>query len=128
MELNVFWVSRMFALAALVLLHTIISGPLPKLPEIQSAVSRTITALQTRPKSCPANGIVWALCITGSMAQPTVQLSFENLMAETLADHGRFGNCFTVLRIMRKCWELQKGGLADCKAAMSEMGICALLI
>ncbi|EHK20467.1 uncharacterized protein TRIVIDRAFT_134018, partial [Trichoderma virens Gv29-8] len=127
-EMNVFWVSRIFALAALVLLHTIISGPLPRLPEIQGAVSRTITTLRARPKSCPANGIVWAMCITGSMAQPTVQQSFETCIKEMLADHGRFGNCSTVLRIMRKCWELQKHGVADCKSAMSEMGICALLI
>ncbi|KAL7928045.1 fungal-specific transcription factor domain-containing protein [Trichoderma chlorosporum] len=112
-EMNVSWVSRMFALAALVLLHTIISGPLPKLPEIQSAVSRTITTLQSRPKSCPANGI------------PTVQQSFENCMKERLTDHGRFGNCSTVLRIMRKCWELQKYSVVDCKTVMSEMGICA---
>ncbi|KAK0761969.1 hypothetical protein N5P37_004769 [Trichoderma harzianum] len=127
-EINVLWVSRMFALAALVLLHTIISGPLPKLPEIQSAVSRTIATLHTRPKSCPANGIVWAICVTGCMAQPTVQQSFESCMKEMLADHGKFGNCSTVLRVMRKCWELQQHGVADCKTAMVEMGICALLI
>ncbi|KAL7947142.1 fungal-specific transcription factor domain-containing protein [Trichoderma barbatum] len=127
-EINVFWVSRMFALAALVLLHTIVSGPLPKLPEIQSAVSRIIATLGTRPKSCPVNGIVWAMCIAGSMAEPAVQQSFENCMKEMLDDHGRFGNCSTVLRIMRKCWGLQKHGVADCRAAMSEMGICALLI
>lgn len=126
--MNALWVSRMFALAALVLLHTIISGPLPKLPEIRSAVSRTIATLRTRPKSCPANGIVWAICVTGCMAPPTVQQSFESCMKEMLADHGKFGNCSTVLRVMRKCWELQQHGVADCKTAMVEMGICALLI
>ncbi|OQD89065.1 hypothetical protein PENANT_c003G05838 [Penicillium antarcticum] len=51
------WVSRLFAYAALVLLHTIVSGPLPALPEIQSAVSRAIGTLQNRPQGYSLTGV-----------------------------------------------------------------------
>ncbi|KAH1368819.1 hypothetical protein KXW30_001370 [Aspergillus fumigatus] len=50
------WVTRLFALAALVLLHTTISGPLPALPEIRSAVARSIIALRGRPESYSLTG------------------------------------------------------------------------
>lgn len=127
-EVNVFWVSRIFALAALVLLHSIVSEPQPKLPEIQSVVWRTIDALQARPKSCPANGIIWALCVTSSMAQPAARHFFERFLDDMLVAHGKFGNCSTALRVIKKCWELQQHGPADCRAAMSELGICAIFI
>lgn len=122
------WVTRLFALACLVLLHTIVSGPLPALPEIQSAVSRSIIALQNRPRTYSLTGLVWALCVLGCMAQPPNQLLFENLMANVVRDSARFGNCGTVLKIMRNCWKMQETGRADCRITMAKMDICAILI
>ncbi|CAG8127200.1 unnamed protein product [Penicillium salamii] len=121
------WVSHLFALAALVLLHTIVSGPLPVLPEIRNVVSRSIAVLETRPKTCPLTGSVWALCIIACMAQPH-QPFFERLMGQLMRESGRFGNTATVQKIITKCWEMQETGRADCRIAMSEMGIHALLI
>jgi len=121
------WVSHIFALAALVLLHTIVSGPLPALPEIQSAVARSILVLENRPKTYSLTGSVWALCIIACMAQ-SHRPFFETLMTGLTRKSGRFGNTATVLKIMRKCWEMQETGRADCQIAMSEMGVHAILI
>ena len=122
------WVTRIFALACLVLLHTIVSGPLPALPEVQSAVARSIVALQSRPKHYSLTGSVWALCVIGCMAQPHVRPFFENLMAELVRGAGRCGNSETVWKIITKCWEMQETARVDSRATMAEMGIHAILI
>lgn len=53
---------------------------------------------------------------------------FEKLMGDLMHGSGRFGNTATVIKIVNKCWEMQETGRADCRIAMSEMGVHALLI
>lgn len=120
------WVSRVFALAALVLLHVVVSGPIPTLPEIEDAVARGITAIQSGP--CSSRGLVWAICVIGSMSSGGAQSFFEDLLTGLVRDSGRFGNSAAVLKILRKCWSKQKTSSIDCAAAMSELNMCALLI
>ena len=120
--------TRIFALACLVLLHTIVSGPLPALPEIQSAVARSITAIQNKPRHYSLTGSVWALCVIGCMAQPHTQPFFENIMVDLVRDSGRCGNSGTVLKIIKKCWEMQKTVRVDCRTTMAEIGVHAILI
>lgn len=122
------WVTRLFSLAALVLLHSTVSGPLPALPEIQSGVARSIVALHNRPWTYSLTGSVWALCVIGCMAQPHTRSFFENLMSDMVRESGRIGNSATVLKIIRKCWQLQETGRADSRITMREMGIRAILI
>lgn len=122
------WVTRLFALACLVLLHTVVSGPLPVLPEIQSAISRSIIALQNKPRTYSLTGSVWALCVIGCMAQPHTRPFFDNLMTDLVRRAGRCGNSATVLKIMRKCWEMQEKTRTDCRIAMSELDIHPILI
>ncbi|CAI7641023.1 unnamed protein product [Penicillium bialowiezense] len=78
------WVTRLYALACLVLLHTTVSGPLPALPEIRDTVSRSIIELQNRPRTYSLTGLVWAICVLGCMAQPDGQLCFEDLMVDLI--------------------------------------------
>lgn len=122
------WVSRLYALACLVLLHTTVSGPLPALPEIRDPVSRGITELHHRPRAYSLTGLVWAICVIGCMAQPDHQVLLEDLMADLVRHSARFGNLGTVLKIMRNCWKLQKTESADCRITMKKTGICAILI
>ncbi|CAG8031893.1 unnamed protein product [Penicillium olsonii] len=122
------WVTRMYALACLVLLHTTVSGPLPTLPEIRETVSRSIVELQGRPRAYSLTGLVWAICVVGCMAQADHQLLFEDLMADLVRHSARFGNLGTVLKTMRSCWKLQETESADCRTTMVKTGICAILI
>lgn len=122
------WVTRLFALAALVLLHSTVSGPLPALPEIQSAVARSMIALQNKPWTYSLTGSVWALCVIGCMAQSHARSFFENLMLGMVRESGRIGNIATVWKIIQKCWQLQERGPADSRSTMREMGIWAILI
>lgn len=122
------WITHIFALAALVQVHTVVSGPLPSLPEIQSTVQRTIDLLNSKPETCSLQGIVWPLCVIGCMAEPRLQYFFENLVSGMAAEYRKLGNSSAVLQIMKGCWNLQKQGRKDCTIAMSELNIHALLV
>ncbi|CAG8423415.1 unnamed protein product [Penicillium salamii] len=122
------WVTRLYALACFVLLHTTISGPLPTLPEIRDTVTRSIIELQNRPRTYSLTGLVWAICVVGCMAQSDQQPLFEDLMADLVRHSARFGNLGTVLKIMRNCWKLQETESADCRITMVKTGICVILI
>lgn len=121
------WVTRIFALAALVLLHTIVSGAIPTLPEIRDAVNRSVVALQRRRKEFPPRGLVWALWVTGRMATGGAQQFFEEFMLNLKHDSRGVGNCGTVLKIMRECWASRKKP-QDCRTNMSRIDISVLLI
>ncbi|CAH0051350.1 unnamed protein product [Clonostachys solani] len=122
------WITHIFALAALVQVHTVISGPLPSLPEIQSTVQRAIDLLTSKPENCSLQGIVWPLCVIGCMAEPRLQFFFENLVSGMATEYRKLGNSLTVLQIMKGCWNLQQQGRKDCTTAMSELNIHALLV
>ncbi|VUC29896.1 unnamed protein product [Clonostachys rosea] len=122
------WITHIFALAALVQVHTVVSGPLPSLPEIQSTVQRAIDLLTSKPKNCSLQGIVWPLCVIGCMAEPRPQFFFENLISGMATEYRKLGNSSTVLQIMKGCWALQQNGRKDCTSAMSELNIHALLV
>ncbi|CAH0014445.1 unnamed protein product [Clonostachys rhizophaga] len=122
------WISHIFALGALVQVHTIVSGPLPYLPEIQRTVQKCIDLLSARPCRCSLQGMVWPLCVLGCMAEPQSQSFFEELVSNMDKEYKGLGNSSTVLQIMRGCWGLQMGGRKDCTAAMSELNIHALLV
>lgn len=122
------WITHIFALAALVQVHTVVSGPLPSLPEIQITVQRAIDLLNSKPETCSLQGIVWPLCVIGCMAEPHLQYFFENLVSGMATEYRKLGNSSTVLQIMKGCWDLQKQGRKDCTIAMSELNIHALLV
>lgn len=125
-------VSRIFASAARVQLHTILSGAFPHLPEVLAAVERTISALEMVQDFQDMRGLIWPLCITGCMADSSQQPFFERLIKNVLGDSPQdFGNSTAVLEIMRKCWhgrEVDDSQEWDWERAMTEMNICALLV
>ncbi|KAL7950090.1 hypothetical protein V8C42DRAFT_189451 [Trichoderma barbatum] len=74
----------------------------------------------------------WPICVVGCVADADQRLIFEHLLENVLSEGSSiFGNCGTVLDIMRNCWKFQveqPNIQWDCSSAMKQMGICALLI
>lgn len=122
------YVSHIFALAALVLLHTIVSGPWPSLNEIREAVEKSIILLQRWPKICSARGIVWALCILGCTAETPNQAFFDELMTKLDRESGRFGNIGTVLKLMKQYWDTSTESSESWMHTAFQTGTCVLLI
>lgn len=128
----VYKVTRVFASAALVQLHTIVHGAFPNHPDIQLAIKTVINALEQVSDHQDMRGLVWPICISGCMAEASQQSIFENLIlrvvSESLQD---FGNSTTALLIMQKCWKLRLSDPDEqwnWQSTMAVMGICGLLV
>lgn len=128
----VYKVTRVFANAALVQLHTILHGAFPNHPDIQLAIEKTIKALEQVSDHQDMRGLIWPICISGCMAEVSQQSVFEDLIrgvvGESLQD---FGNSTTALLIMQKCWKLRISNPDEqwnWQSTMAEMGICGLLV
>ncbi len=124
-------VTSIFATGALVYLHTIVSGALCALPEMQQAVSRTEIAIGRMLDPQMIRGLIWPICITACMAGPKQQQVFERALRMAIGSSRDFGNCETALQILEKCWrirELDRNRECDWRTAMTEMGICVLLV
>lgn len=128
LESQVNWVSLVFTLAALVLLHSIVSGPLPALPEIKDTVRKGAVALRNGPKNSSANCLMWAICVLGSMADGETQPIYDDVLTNVIRSSGRLGNSTAVLEILKKCWSMGDANRLYCNQAMEELDICVLLI
>lgn len=128
----VFKVTRVFASAALVQLHSIVHGALPGHKDIETAVQKTVKALEQVQDYQDMRGLIWPICIAGCMAEEHQQQVFEHLIKKVIGESLQdFGNSTTVLRIMQKCWNLRLSQPQkdwNWQSTMSEMGICGLLV
>ncbi|KAL7819114.1 fungal-specific transcription factor domain-containing protein [Trichoderma gracile] len=130
-----YYISRVFAAGALVLLHFILSSTHPAEADIYGAVGSVIGELRQAPANVSLRGVVWTICIAGSMAQPDQQPFFEHLMTRILNEanrsHSNFGNCESVQRILRQCWtKRHEDPLGDWtwRDAMADIGDFPLLV
>ncbi|KAI9730862.1 MAG: hypothetical protein M1834_005580 [Cirrosporium novae-zelandiae] len=138
-------ITLIYAHAAQVYLHTVISGPSPTLPEIRTSVRSTVSHLQELRHLCSdpqaIRGLVWPVCIAGCMAEEPLKGFFRNLIEEVGQEAREFGNLSTVLRVMEMCWDRRRvsggmggiggeeeGGLWDWRRAMEGLRMRVLLI
>ncbi|KAJ5604669.1 hypothetical protein N7510_009823 [Penicillium lagena] len=128
---SVQFVTRAFATSALVQLQTIASDSYPDLFQLQSAVSRNIAILKHIDDPQTVRGLVWPLCVSGSMAEPDQQSIYRNFVRRAMKSSREFGNLDALLLIMEKCWEMRRLEAerdVNWKTAMNELNISLLLI
>lgn len=124
-------VTRSFATAALVYLRTVLFGLGDDSDKIQDAVARNVASMKKITDQQDMRGLVWPICISGSMAETTHQPFYEAVVKETLGDSPRdFGNCATILKILTRSWEIRR--LSQSRSmgwrnAMAEIGTCLLV-
>ncbi|KAM0552443.1 hypothetical protein ACHAPJ_008004 [Fusarium lateritium] len=127
-------VTRIFAAAALaqLLVVSIEVYPASSLTRCRRAVSRTILEIKMASQTVSPRQLSWPICVVGCLADPDQRPFFAGLLNNVLSEGtGIFGNCGTVLDILRACWRYkveQPDEQWDCGRTMKEMGICALLI
>ncbi|CAI6091489.1 unnamed protein product [Clonostachys chloroleuca] len=114
--------TELFASAALIWLYTIVSGPVPSLPEIRNEVAKSMLIIGHIENTCPLRGAVWALSTAGSMAEEHSQPFFTKLFTNLIRESGELGNSVTAFTIVQESWAKQREyagkGLAikDCAA------------
>lgn len=130
--------TKAYALAAIIYLHVVISGPYPELPEIAGPVSDAISLLrstQDNPKLLL--NLIWPLCVSGCMATESQQDFFRHLAAsfaqKTMGDDESSllptGTFSEAIKIIEQCWHTRKTLPFDCDwASIMDQSACYVLL
>jgi hypothetical protein len=106
------YISSAFRHAAGLYLHVLVSGPNPRLPEIQKAVGETRIQLQHLIDVEMLGYAAWPLCVAACLAPVENQEGFESLLPRA-SDETRFRSAMQALEVARKCWALRDEGKTD---------------
>lgn len=100
-------VTHIFACAVSVFLEVIVSGALPKLPEIRNEVRRALESYAYINDSDLLNVLRWPLCITGSVAEPDQYDFFRALLSSP--NVARIEAFRQSLELLEECWRMNAG-------------------
>lgn len=120
---------RVFQQAALLYLHTVVSGCNPHVPEIQAAVYAMMELLQGLPSSDVDRSLVFPICLAGCLADLQVQRTF---FSQRLEQKGSpVGNVGMALLLMTEVWarrDASGGQVVSWQDVMKELGHDLLLV
>lgn len=126
-------VTQVFATAALVQLSAVIPGYVSETRSIHDMIDDNIKAMKSIRNPQDFRGLIWPICISGSMADTSNQQEFyTNTLKLALNGAQRdFGNCATLLGILEWCWNARRVGDVDhekdWRHAMAGIGTCLLV-
>lgn len=115
-ERNIELVTNVFASAALVYLHTIISDPRPEVSEIQQGIAETIDAIRLLQDPTLLDRLVWPICISACLARSDSWAFFERLEKGLLGDRNRNLRVLRTFEIARRCQSLREQSVSNQKA------------
>ena len=101
-------ITRIYALAAIIYLHVVISGAHPKIPEIAESVSKTIDALQGLSDAKLLRSVVWPFCVSGCLATSNQEHHYRNFVSPSYMKDPQFATCLESFEIMKECWQSRK--------------------
>ncbi|KAG6036923.1 hypothetical protein E4U41_005426 [Claviceps citrina] len=104
------YVTEVFATAALMYLHVIISGARRRVPEINIQVRDTISLLRCRFCAQTLLSLCWPLCVAGCLAEGDERLFVMNLAVSAAAEISSGVSAFDhAISIMQECWNAVDG-------------------
>jgi hypothetical protein len=133
-------ITRIFACAASIYLHVVVSGAHPRVPEIKRGVTNTIEALGAMSNVELVRSLTWPICVSACMADGDQQRSFfERLEEGIIKEFGSSQRVLRAFRVARECWRLRdtrsghgsngmKGKAYDWKDSMASLGAKLLLL
>ncbi|KAH8800483.1 fungal-specific transcription factor domain-containing protein [Xylogone sp. PMI_703] len=131
LEADTSLITEMFARAALIYLHVVLSGPYIHIPEIQDAVTEALRAFQEFPPRLILR-ISWPICIMGCMASFPQEDQIRNIILGAIKSNKVVGTVRKGLRIIEECWSLRRklnsSQGCDWHTAMESLKMRVLLI
>jgi C6 transcription factor Pro1 len=127
-------ITNIFACAALIYLHVVVSGARPEISEIKKAVTDTIEALKTIPNVEIVKSLTWPICIAACLADGDNRTFFERLEKGVADEYGINQRVLRGISTAKECWRLRDGkgssvaGKAyDWRDSMASLGEMVLL-
>jgi len=125
--------SSVFRSSAKIYLHTVISGFNPAVPEIQEAITETVTSLATLQSTDEKpydRSLVLPLFIAGVMTDDVNQRTFIVNRFQNIKDVN-VGNCGQILELIQAVWEQRQlcpGQEVSWREVMKEKGMKLLFV
>ena len=122
-------ITHVWAHAALIYLHTVVSGWQPANADVRYHVSRVIELLKRQRSPALPRTTVWPFCVAGCLAEPGQEAHFRE-MAEALQPSSIFGTVHYALKIMENVWRNRGTDVAirDLATCFRSQGDLVLLI
>ncbi|KAG5963425.1 hypothetical protein E4U56_002750 [Claviceps arundinis] len=99
------YVTEVFATAALVYLHVVISGARRQVPDIHNHVRDAITLFRCRCCAQALLSLCWPLCVTGCLAEGEDRVFVLNLAISAAAEtSGGVGSFDRAISVIQECW------------------------
>ena len=95
--------TKIWAYAAHIYLHTIVSGWQPASAEVKDNVAKLIVAFNALPSPALLRTLVWPFCVAGCLADAYQESSFRDMVA-SMGPLQRFGTMQLALRILEDVW------------------------
>jgi hypothetical protein len=133
-QLRTYYVTLAFATTAKLLLNLAKPAASPSKhragQNVHTLVDQIIAILTQAAEMMSLRGLVWPICISGSLANAAQQKQIRSIM-EAVVSSGdtSFGNCGSIMGVLAHCWRNEKSDQGKpWRAAMADMGHYVLLI
>jgi len=121
-------VAGIFREAVILYLHTVLSDPIPGVPEISTSVDAIIQLFNQLPSSEVDRSLVFPLCLAGCLTDDRTRRDL--LKARLQAQDENIGNILQVRGLMEAVWRRRdfSGGAIDWRDIMRNDGLNVLLV
>lgn len=121
-----------FASAALVYLHVVVSGAHRWVPDVSNRVRATVDLFRKLPSAQALNYLTWPLCLAGCLAEGEDREFLMVLAGKASAEEtGAVRRIGKVVDVLKECWRLADGGGTadpDWTSAMNSLGYEVILL
>ena len=104
---DVLLVTNVYAAAAQVYLHMVVSGAYPQVSDIQNAVEGTINALKRLSHAMLMRRLAWPICVAASLAETRHEAFFDYLEKGAQGDQDGCTSVLRALAVARECRRLR---------------------
>lgn len=122
--------TRIWALAAQIYLHAVLSGWQPAAPAIQKAVTEVLDTLAETSSPARIRALAWPLCIAGCFANGRSRAAFYTVISR-LGELGSLGILKAMVDAVERAWErgeLEREIYSGFSAVLQSLGHPLLLI
>lgn len=100
-------VTLVYARAAVVHLHVVVSGPHPHLPEIRMGVTELIESIKALAREMELSRMSWPLCVAACFATDEELKVLHVLIGDCRNPCGLFANSCDALKVAEECRRLR---------------------
>ncbi|KAH6603624.1 hypothetical protein Trco_008399 [Trichoderma cornu-damae] len=103
--------THVFAYAVVIYIHTIASGHLPAVPEIQQTIEKAVLSWQRiSPSLNNLKRLSWAFCVSASLATGSQRVIFDNMLSDAASIDPLSRTVICLKSLVEECWKTLDAG------------------